>query len=267
MVRICQNCGFRWLNPQPTDAELSDIYSDRYFLDEGDAEVTQVVNKIKRATAKLYLEQFMKRELRSPKELSLLEIGCGMGDFLLEAQLMGFYVSGLEITDHLAQFANVRLGMNCVKKGYLETSTYTQESFDIVTFFDVIEHVRDPLGFLKRVNSLLKQDGKVFLTTPSLDSWSAKLLGKHWMEYKVEHLSYFNKMAIKTLLSNTGFRNIEFFSNHKILTFDYINRHFVRFPVPGLSPLMNFVRRITPGKLANMPLKIVASGMTVLAQK
>ncbi len=265
-VYACVNCGFRWLSPQPTDEELSKIYSEQYFLGEGDAEITNAVNRLKRTTAKLYLQQ-LETEVLSSKGLSLLEIGCGMGDFLLEAQLKGFKVSGLEITEHLAQLANQRLGTTCVEKGYIETSTYTQDSFDVISFFDVIEHVHDPLGFMKKVNWLLKKNGKIFIVTPSLDNWSARLLGKHWMEYKVEHLSYFNKIAMKILLEKTGFQNIRFCSNYKILSFDYISRHFARFPVKGLSPLVNFARKIVPDRLADVPLKVNASGMAVIGQK
>jgi hypothetical protein len=100
-----------------------------------------------------------------------------------------------------------------------------------------------------------------------LDSWSAKLLGNHWMEYKVEHLSYFTKKAVATLLENSGFQNVRFYSNYKVLNFDYINRHFIRFPVKGISPLLNFIRILTPDKLAYMPFKVVASGMAILADK
>ncbi len=266
-VFICKNCGFRWLDPQPTDAELSQIYSDQYFLDEGDAEITEIVHRLKRATASLYLEQLVMGVPTSQPRGSLLEIGCGMGDFLLEAQSKGFNVSGLEVTDHLVELANRRLGLSSVQKGYLESSTFNKESFDVIANFDVIEHVRDPVDFMLNVNKLLKKSGKVYIVTPSLDSWSAKLLGRNWMEYKVEHLSYFNRMAISLLLEKTGFHNIKFHANYKVLNFDYINRHFVRFPVTGISPLVNLVRKTTPAKLAYMPIKVIASGMAVVAEK
>ncbi len=266
-VYACRNCGFQWLDPQPTDSELSEIYSDQYFLDEGDAKITELVNKIKRATARLYLEQLVKEISPSLNHASLLEIGCGMGDFLLEAQSEGFNVSGLEVTDHLVELANRRLGSTSVQKGYLESSRFDKESFDVVANFDVIEHVRNPVDFLMHVNSLLKESGKVYIVTPSLDSFSAKLLGRNWMEYKVEHISYFNQKSISLLLEQAGFQHIKFISNQKILNFDYIHRHFVRFPVKGLSPLVNLARNLIPDKLAYMPIKVVASGMAVIAEK
>ena len=266
-VCVCQNCRFRWLDPQPTEAELATIYTDHYFLDEGQAEITELVNQLKRATARLYLEQLVQKDVSSPSKMSLLEIGCGMGDFLLEAQSKGFRVSGLEVTDHLVDFANRRLGVSSIQKGFIETADFQNESFDIIAFFDVIEHVRNPVDFMRRVQSLLKKNGRVFLVTPSLDSWSAKLLGKNWMEYKVEHLSYFNKKSLSLLLEKAGFDHIRFIPNYKILSFDYINRHFVRFPVKGMSPLLKFLRAVTPDKLAYLPIKVVASGMAVIADK
>ena len=266
-VCICNNCGLHWLSPQPTDAELDKIYSNQYFLDEGAADITEIVNNLKRATAGLYLKQLIADGSASPDKLSLLEIGCGMGDFLLEAQSMGFKVSGLEVTDHLVEFANQRLAGPHVQKGFIETSNFQNDSFDVVAFFDVIEHVRKPVDFIERVNDLLKKNGQAFIVTPSLDSWSANLLGKNWMEYKVEHLYYFNKKAITILLEKTGFHKIRFHPNYKILNFDYINRHFVRFPVKGVSPILNLARNLTPDKLSYLPVKVIASGMTVIAEK
>lgn len=266
-ICACESCGFRWLEPQPTDEELSKIYSERYFLDDGDAKVKQVVNALKRATASLYLEQISSHEVASLSGLSLLEIGCGMGDFLLEAHKKGCIVSGLEVTDSLVEFANNRLGKLSVQKGYLETATFENSSFDIIAFFDVIEHVRQPTDFMRRVNRLLRNNGKVYLVTPSLDSWSAKLLGRSWMEYKLEHLSYFTKRSMQVLLEGSGFHKIKFCSNYKMLSLDYINRHFIRFPIHGLTPIVNLVREITPSILVDFPVKVVASGMAVIAEK
>ena len=269
-VAICDSCGVQFLDPQPDDDELSKIYSDNYFLGGEDAGSRELVNSMKRSTANIYLEQFLKETKSDKKEEragSLLEIGCGMGDFLMEAQSKGFHVSGLEVSDYLIQLTNKRLGSNSVEKGVIEASSFQPESFDIIAFFDVIEHVRNPITFMKKVNELLKPSGKIFLVTPSLDSWSARLLGKHWMEYKVEHLFYFNQKSLKLLLEQTGFHNIRFIPNYKILNFDYINRHFVRFPVPGLTPVLGIIRKITPDKLALTPIRFIASGMGVIAEK
>ena len=267
-VYACSNCGFQWLHPQPTAEELSKIYTNEYFLGSEDFDTSEIVKKLKRATAEMYLEQLLV-DMASPHQntSSLLEIGCGMGDFLLAAQARGFQVSGLEVTDYLVEYANKRLGLPGVRKGYIESSNFEKASFDIIAFFDVIEHVQDPIAYMENVKDLLKESGKIYLVTPSLDSWSAKLLGSRWMEYKVEHLSYFNRRSLAHLLEKTGFKKIKFHPNFKMLSLDYINHHFVRFPVRGVSPLVNIVRRLSPGAIAHYPIRIVASGMAVTAEK
>jgi hypothetical protein len=68
-------------------------------------------------------------------------------------------------------------------------------------------------------------------------------------------------------LEKAGFHHIRFLPNYKILNFDYINRHFVRFPVKGISPLLKVVRTLVPDRLAYLPVKVVASGMAVIADK
>ena len=268
-VNICDNCGVRYLDPQPSDEELSKIYSNSYFLGGEDTNSRELVYRLKRTTASLYLDQFMKEVgLKNISNSgSLLEIGCGMGDFLIEAQSKGFEVSGLEVSDYLVQLTNQRLGLKCVEKGDIEASKFSPGSFDIITFFDVIEHVRKPISFMKKVNELLKVSGKIFLVTPSLDSWSARIMGKNWVEYKVEHLFYFNKKSLRLLLEQTGFHNIRFIPNYKILNLDYINHHFVRFPIRGLTSFFGIFRKIIPSKVAYMPVKLIASGIGVIAEK
>jgi SAM-dependent methyltransferase len=220
---------------------------------------------LKSATAQVYLDELIKAG--AVRGTTLLEIGCGTGDFLLAAQSAGFHVSGIEISGPAAATANARLGRPCVTTGTLDTVTVPPGSVDTVAFFDVVEHVRQPVDFLSRVHKALKPGGRVILVTPSLDSWSAKLLGSHWMEYKPEHLFYFGERSLGRLFSAAGFGAVLFRPNRKVLSADYVNRHFERFRVPLFSPVMGAVRSVLPATLAHRQFQVVASGVMVLAQK
>jgi len=221
--------------------------------------------RLKRATARLYLDR-MKKYLPSTG-ISLLEVGCGRGEFLLEARERGFVVNGLEIFERAVEIANERLNFPAVLRAWLEDSPFPDAAFDVIVFFDVIEHVRDPLGFLRVVHRKVKPGAKVFLCTPCLDSFVARLMGRHWMEYKVEHLFYFSYDAIKLALQRTGFRDVYLLSNRKVLSADYVYRHFMRHRNPLLSPIVKMVRKITPDGLANRPLELTDSNMFVVAER
>jgi SAM-dependent methyltransferase len=264
-VHRCLNCRVEFLFPQPNDAALSAIYSGGYFIGSDNQADSDRVAQLKRATASLYLrciQPFIR--VAAPR---ILEIGCGSGDFLLEAKSRGFQVEGLEFSPHAAATANDRLGISAVTVGSPDSTELPRDRYDLIVGFDVIEHVRDPTHTIHRLHSALSADGVLALVTPSLDSWSRRLLRNYWMEYKTEHLTYFSKRSLRLLLTKYGFKSIMFFPNYKILSIDYISRHFERYPVPVISPLLRLLRRSLPGRLANMRLKLVASGTMVLARK
>ncbi len=261
----CANCRLRLMHPQPDDTTLQHIYGAQYFLGSEEPEAQERTRELKRWTAALYFNM-LSRHLGGHTG-RLLEIGCGWGDFLLEARKRNFEVSGLELSPDATAVANQRLGAALVKSGILEENSYEPGVFDVVACFDVIEHVRNPRQFLDRVARLIRPGGLIMIVTPSLDSLSARILGRHWMEYKVEHLYYFSRASIRCTLSQLGFNRIKLETNRKILNFDYIERHFTRFKVPVLSPLMHLTRVICPNSLALRPVNIRASGMLVFAFK
>lgn len=180
----------------------------------------------------------------------------------------GFRVSGIELSARAAAIANRCLGTaDAVSVGTLETCPLARDRFSVVLAADVVEHVRDPEGWLRRIHELLVPGGIVLLITPSLDSWTRRLLRSRWMEYKVEHLYYFSAASMRLLLERCGFGEIRVSPSRKVLTIDYISRHFDRFRVPVLSPLLNLLRRVLPGRIAHRHLLVSASGLMAIARK
>src|SRR5271169_305897 len=177
----CEDCNFIFLNPQPTDEALDQIYRAGYFLEDGSEEDVKSLAEMKTSTAKAYLEQLIGYSGQTTGRL--LEVGCGNGDFIFLAKEKGFEVTGVEISEHATRIANCKLEEECVVCGTLEDVELPLGHFDVCVLFDAIEHVRNPLSLLRKIYSLLVPGGILFIVTPSLDSWSARLLKKNWMEF------------------------------------------------------------------------------------
>lgn len=260
----CEDCDFMFLDPQPSEERLAEIYKAGYFLGAGSA-AEKSVSEMKSRTAAMYLDRLL--AYSGLERGRLVEIGCGNGDFLALAKEKGFEVKGIEISGPAAKTANDRIGEDCVECGTLEKTALPRGYFDVCAVFDVVEHVSDPVGFLGKVHELLKPGGVIFIVTPSLDSWSARLMGSSWVEFKTEHLHYFSRETIQNALAKTGFNEVTVAPNYKYLTPEYIKDHFQKFRVPFFTGLVSFFMALVPGRFRRKRLRIVASGMNVLARK
>ena len=262
-VMRCGACTGEFLDPQPTDAALAAIYTADYFIHAATPEEHARFAALKRATARHAFAALAASG--ASLQGRLLEIGPGLGDFLAEAEASGLATTGIEFSPTSAAAIVGRI-RGTVITGTLESAELPDASFDIVANSDVIEHVREPLVFAREMRRVLRPGGTALVVTPSLDTWSRKLMGRSWAEYKVEHLFYFNRRSITMLLREAGFTDVTVGPNVKSLSIDYIAGHFEKFPVPLWSPLVRGVRRVLPGGLAHRPLQIPSSGMTVIAR-
>jgi 2-polyprenyl-3-methyl-5-hydroxy-6-metoxy-1,4-benzoquinol methylase len=263
-IYTCIRCKLQFQFPQPSDEQLAAIYSSSYFLGSKHAGLLENERALKRATARLYLNQLA---TQVPAGSRLLEIGCGHGGFLLEAQARGFQVQGLEYSSHAAREANAQLGASAVRVGSPEVECFLPAAYDAIAAFDVIEHLRKPIRALERLHSALRAGGVIAIVTPSLDSWSRRLFGRYWMEYKSEHLTYFSRKSLRLALEDVGFTDLQFTPNYKILNLEYIADHFERFPIPLLTPAVRILNRVLPLSIAVRPFRVVASGIMAIARK
>jgi len=258
----CEDCGLLFQNPQPSDEELAKIYSQHYFL-TGDTETDRAITVgMKRRTAERYLDLI--RDYAAGGRL--LEVGCGEGDLLQAARDAGFDVVGVEINEHAAAVAENKVGPACIYRGDL-SDLRSADPFDVCVLSDVIEHTRDPLAMLAQVQTMLRPDGVLFMALPSLDSWSARLLKSRWMEFKEEHLFHFDRNTVENALFAVGFERIVLKPGVKVLTLEYVARHFQRFPVRGLTTIVTLVTRLVPRAVRRHMVTFNPSGMIVLARR
>lgn len=252
-------------NPQPSDEVLKEIYGKNYFLGEDSEDSREAVSEMKTGTAKLYADALI--SYHGSSRGKLLEIGCGRGEFLKVAQERGFEVSGNDLNPSACEEANNRLKADLVQCGDLNSLGLKPASFDVCVMFDVIEHARNPVQLLEKVRELLTETGTLFIVTPSLDSFSSKLLKQSWMEFKPEHLFYFDSQTIQNALVKSGYNEIQVDQNFKVLTFDYLHRHFERFRVPIFTQIFDFFHAIFPKALQARKIKVSSSGINVLCRR
>jgi len=206
----CAGCGLGFLDPQPAPQQTMELYSEHYF--RSDDALAQGYSSYVSHAADLRAT-FRDRIRRLPPKAEgnrLLDIGAAAGFFVEQARLAGWAAEGLEPSAWAAAYARSEVGVP-VAEGTLETANIAPGSFDVVTFWEVIEHVRDPRDFLTRTARILKRGGRALLSTPDAGSLVARTLGKRWLGWQKvpEHLFYFDRATLRRLLDETGFDVVE----------------------------------------------------------
>jgi 2-polyprenyl-3-methyl-5-hydroxy-6-metoxy-1,4-benzoquinol methylase len=175
---------------------------------------------------KISFEQKLKVVNQKMKSGSLLDIGCAYGTFL-ETASRQFNCFGLEISKYAAHAARE---IYCVKTiiSNIEQSPFLHDHFDVVTMWDVIEHLRYPISALKEVHRLLKPGGYCFISTDNIDSWLVKFLGKSWWSFAPPlHLCHFSIKSLKIAVQQAGGYDIcETIKDQRIYKLNEIIKHF-----------------------------------------
>lgn len=203
LVRCC-NCTAVYLNPQPTEVEIEKIYSEDYFLQWYSSEQ-------KREFSKQFFRKLLKQNgIQINNGDHLLDIGCGMGFFLEVARELSSTAKGVEISRYACSHCRQKLGLD-VYCGDLKAAPFPAESFDVITAFDVLEHLTGPKSFLERVRRILKVKGQFIVLVPNYGSLVFKLnlricaLKNQPFPNVPEHLTYFTRQSLRRLLESRGF--------------------------------------------------------------
>ena len=264
----CAECGLVLRNPQPSDATLRAIYGPGYFFGDGDRAMEAATSALKSATADLYLDAIAayRGGPRAAAGLRLLDVGCGHGDLLARARARGYEVRGTDVSADAVRRVAARLGPDVATHAGPEALA-VPGTFDVCVLSDVIEHARDPLALLRAVGRILRPGGTLFISTPSVAHWSARVLRRHWMEFKEEHLFYFDPRSIRLLLDRSGYEQVDIGPGLKRLNLDYVAAHFRRFHVPVIRPAMHAAQRLLPAFLRQRPFSIRTGGIVVMARR
>lgn len=245
----CKSCGLVYVTPRLRDASLIDhVYNESYW-NSAAAKVHGYSDY--RADAPLYKRTYRSRlaivERHFPglvrpggRPLRVLDIGCAAGYFLLVCQERGCAVTGLEPSDAIRSFASAELGTENVHGRLLGIDDeFKPKSFDLITFWDVIEHIPEPHRALARAAELLAPGGRLIVETQNVESRAAKFFGKKWQHYKhAEHIYHFAPATLSRLFDEAGFELLE---NSPRLGGKYVTLAFIAERAGRLHPALSLL--------------------------
>jgi len=217
----CKSCGLVHMNPQPAREEIIARYNCtsakdylEYELENETAFLT--LQQLALTDAGFYnLEkslfshlatQFPAQELNSSGKIqpSVIDIGSATGALISVLRDRGWNVTGVEISPGADYARNVR--KLDVQSLPLEENNFPQECFDVVLASHLIEHLNDPRSFLAETFRILKDGGHIFITTPNVSGFQARLYGGRWRSAIFDHLCLFSARTLKRMLINAGFK-------------------------------------------------------------
>jgi 2-polyprenyl-3-methyl-5-hydroxy-6-metoxy-1,4-benzoquinol methylase len=157
----------------------------------------------------------------------VLDVGCGMGSFVDAGIKAGWEVSGIELALPAVEIAQ-GFGLPVRQLDFF-SEEIKLASYDVITFFEVIEHLSDPVNFLKRAFDVVKPGGHIYLTTPNFNSLDRRIQGADWHAIHREHLTYFTLDNLRMIVEkNTKFEIIRNETrNASIESFKYLIKYYL----------------------------------------
>lgn len=211
----CQYCKLWYSSSSPSVNELQEIYNQAEYWEHKYFKNTSAI-EFKKST---YAKVIKKLSERFQSRGSLLDIGCGTGQFVCMAARENWACTGIDISDYAVEQCKTITGVEIIRTSIEEWNSQDRH-YDIVTLWDVIEHVKNPRNVIEKCSSLLNMNGCLVIYTPNsksiiryLGNLSSKLKMPKSNDilkslYSPYHLCYFNKKTLIDLLSQYGLRLI-----------------------------------------------------------
>jgi 2-polyprenyl-3-methyl-5-hydroxy-6-metoxy-1,4-benzoquinol methylase len=195
----CSKCNLIYINPTVNKKIILNSYinaKDTTFISQNKYRVLTFERNFKKILNLL--------SLGSRKNLKVLDVGCAGGAFLIAAKKLGFSAVGIEPSKWLASFAKKTYKLN-IKPGTLSSVPIKKNSIDILTMWDVLEHLVDPDNEVKRISYILKKSGILVINYPNYSSFARLLLQKKWPFFLSVHLTYFTPKTLEDFFKRRGF--------------------------------------------------------------
>ncbi len=210
VLRRCTTCGLMYLSPRPSPQKIGDYYPAAYTAHQRIATEDERLPLMRWMRNRKLIKRRRMIERHGDHSLGrVLDVGCATGLFLHEMQLGGWQAVGVEPSASAAEYARQRFGLE-VFQGMLGDAPFPAASFDVITFWDVLEHTFSPADDLVKAAQLTRPGGLVVITVPNWDSFDRRPLGRFWIGLDCpRHLHVFTRPTLQSLLERAGFTVID----------------------------------------------------------
>jgi len=213
-LRKCQTCDIVFVNPRLSDDDLAKLYDEDFYFSTGwsyESLASWMIELIQTRR-----RHRVERHVRPGK---LLDIGSGDGRFVHHMALHGWDATGLDFSPAAQKFANTLHSRAQFLQGSLDDYDFPPRSLDLITLWQVLEHIGEPRTLLRRCHGLMKPGGMLVASVPNIDGLSSRLTGERWWGLDVpRHLVHYTPSTLRSSLERAGFRVVHI--RHHSLQYD-----------------------------------------------
>jgi 2-polyprenyl-3-methyl-5-hydroxy-6-metoxy-1,4-benzoquinol methylase len=251
IVCQCTNCKVRFTNPRPNISSIDHYYDFPEYYSHNDSakSLTQLIYQTVRKIA-IRKKITLINSLVSEKG-TLLDYGCGTGEFIYRAKTNGWDVSGIEPSSKARELAAAKVGENVF---FNLDHLSRNQLFNVITLFHVLEHVHQLRKTVKKLVKHLKPNGYLMIAIPNPESFDANKYGEDWAGWDVpRHLYHFNRKAMQTFEEVFDLKLVEI----KKMPFDsyYVSLVSETYRKPGNMGIKKYWNAIVSGLLSNKSAK------------
>lgn len=251
----CEECGLIYVNPRIRPELVISAYTgadDSLYASQAETRINTFRDALR-----------LVEKYTGLKTGRILDVGAAAGFFLKVAKDHGWETYGVEPSKWSVDFGNRNYDVN-IKRGTLDNVKFRERFFDVVTMWDVLEHVPDPQPTLKEIYRVLKPGGYLVVNYPDIGTPLAKLMGSKWWFLLSVHLFYFDKNSMTKILEDAGFVDPIFKPHWQSLSLGYLAKMVSLYSKAASS----FLRKVfSVLHLDNFDAKYYASQTNVIAKK
>lgn len=206
-ILSCNSCSFKFTNPRPISMEIGKYYASEDYISHSNSK-NGLFNSLYQKVRNITISQKLKLIDKYVSRGTILDIGCGTGEFLNYCKENGWITTGIEPGDNARNYSINTYNLKVEKESAI--SEYPNDFYDVITMWHVLEHVHELNKRVADLFKIVKDNGIVIIAVPNYTSWDANYYSEFWAAYDLpRHLYHFSPESLNALFIKHNFNLIE----------------------------------------------------------